>query len=137
LSANQILSMGCPSKQLKVCGPPLPNSTSVAPSPTAVHTAPKCHSDLLDDKGTVTITRMLDARRKLQSQTSTHSERTAELDAKFALRKVTDEVGKVPKMTSQEASQRVRIAQTLVGLLEKESTAKSAGRLHRRLYMMC
>jgi hypothetical protein len=67
----------------------------------------------------VTIARMLDARRKLQSHTSTHSERTVELNPKFALRKVT-EAGKVPRMTSQEASQRVRIALTLAGLLEKE-----------------
>jgi hypothetical protein len=111
----------------KFCGPPLPNSSSVTPSPTTAHTAPKCHSDLLDDKGTVTITRMLDARRKLQSQTSTNSEWTVELDAKFALRKVTDEVGKIQKMTSQEASQRVRIAQTLAGLLEKEKEYLKVG----------
>jgi hypothetical protein len=107
----------------KICGPPLPPTSTTSSPVTAdksVHTNSGYLGDLLDDNGTVTIARMLGARRKLQSHTSTHSERTVELNPKFALRKVTDDAGKVPKMTHQEASQRVRVAQIHAGLLEKE-----------------
>jgi hypothetical protein len=43
-----------------------------------------------------------------------------ELDKKFALRKVIDETGEIAKMKPQEASQRVRIAQTLAGVITKQ-----------------
>jgi hypothetical protein len=107
-----------------VFGPsPPPNPNAVAyhcSTPKPVPARLVLTSDLLDDNSTVSISRMLGVRRKMQSQTSTHSERTVELDKKFALRKVADEAGKTPKMTPQEASHRVRIGQTMAGLLEKE-----------------
>jgi len=126
----------------KFHGPP-PPLTLIASPPTAnsdksVKTIPECCSDLLDDNGTVTIACMLGARRKLQSRTSTHSERTVELDSKFTLRKVTDDAGKVPKMTNQEASQRVRIAHLVQDYLKRrKSITKSSGRPHLRHCGMC
>jgi hypothetical protein len=109
-----------------VFGPPPPSLPSSHAVPSSVssstdqHRNTVIHSDLLASDNKVTISRMLDARRKLQSQTSTHSERTLALDKKFALQKVIDETGKIPKMTTQEGSQRVRIAQIRAGVLEKE-----------------
>jgi hypothetical protein len=65
----------------KFYGPP-PPPLPPPPPPPSVKTIPECRSDLLDENGTVTIACMLSARRKLQSQTFTHSERTVHLKKK-------------------------------------------------------
>jgi hypothetical protein len=104
---------------------PPPESTilnsEAKPTPSAVTVL---QSELLGEDGKVTICRMLDVRRKLQSETSTHSERVVELDKKFALRKATDETETPTKMSPQEASQRVRLSQIAAGLLDKEKKAR-------------
>jgi hypothetical protein len=86
-------------------------------------------SEIIGDDGKLSIDRMLQTRRKLQSGTTTKSERTVRLNPKFALRRVTDVTnpintdGKV-KMTLQEAAQRTRIAQALANDTEKETKAR-------------
>jgi hypothetical protein len=86
-------------------------------------------SELADDNGKISIDRMLQVRRKLQSGTTTKSERVIRVDPKFALRRATDitdprdEDGKV-KMTTQEASQRVRVVQALAKDIEKEKKVR-------------
>ena len=68
-------------------------------------------SELVDRHGKISIERMLDARARLQSGTTTKSERVVRVNPKFALCQVTDATdstdnGKnMKKMTTQEASQ--------------------------------
>lgn len=80
-------------------------------------------SELFDDKGNLSISRMLDARDGHQSGTKTRSERTLVLDPKFDKAKVTakafaDENPDVFTLTTlsvKEGSHRVRVAQAMKG----------------------
>lgn len=86
-------------------------------------------SELVDDDGKISINRMLQVRRKLQSGTTTKSERVVRVDPKFALRRATDitdprdEGGKL-KMTTQEAAQRARVVQALAKDIEREKKSR-------------
>ena len=87
-------------------------------------------SELVDGEGKISIERMLIVRRILQRETTTKSERVIRIDPKFALRQATDETdprdenGKLKKMTTQEASQRVRVIQALAKDAEKEKKVR-------------
>jgi hypothetical protein len=109
-------------------GPVLPPSKSATQNLEAKATSTAAvtvlQSELLDKDGKVTISRMLNVRKKLQSQTSTHSERVIQLDKKFALRRAADETEMPAKMSHQEASQRVHMSQIAAGLLDKEKKAR-------------
>jgi hypothetical protein len=59
-------------------GPPLPPPSSPISIPVL-----KVDSELFDDKGSLSISKMLDARDRHQSDTKTRSERVLELDPKF------------------------------------------------------
>lgn len=84
-------------------------------------------SEIVDGNGKLSIDRMLKLRQKLQSMTKVNSERVVRLDSKSALKRVmatiNDDSGK-PKMTIQEASQRVRVVQALAKDVEKEKKAR-------------
>ena len=84
-------------------------------------------SEIVDGDGKLSIDCMLKLRQKLQSMTKVNSERVVQLDSKSALKRVTattnDDRGK-PKMTVQEASQRVRVVQALAKDVEKEKKAR-------------
>ena len=85
-------------------------------------------SHILDSFGKLSISKMLDARAQHQSSTTTQSERVIKLNPKFSiLAKVTStEPGEeTPKMSIQEASHRVRIAQELDGNVNAEKPRKS------------
>lgn len=106
------------------------NATQIpALAPPSVPTDISLKSELVDDKGKISIACMLQVRRKLQSGTTTKSERVVRIDPKFALRRATDvtdpkdENGKL-KMTTQEASQRARVAQALAKDIETEKKAR-------------
>lgn len=106
------------------------NSPSLVSVPiTQVSVDLELKSELVDGNGKISIDRMLQVRRKLQSGTTTKSERVIRIDPKFALRRATDitdprdEDGKV-KMTTQEASQRVRVVQVLAKDIEKEKKVR-------------
>jgi hypothetical protein len=96
--------------------------TNVSPvRPTTIR------SEIVDGDGKLSIDCMLKLRQKLQSMTKVNSERVVRLDSKSALKRVTattnDDRGK-PKMTVQEASQRVRVVQALAKDVEKEKKAR-------------
>lgn len=82
-------------------------------------------SELVGPDGKISIELMVKHRRRLQSGTNVHSERTIQVDPKFALRRTTDALsaGK-KKMTTQEASQRARIAQVAGRDVEDEKKAR-------------
>ncbi|KAJ3766604.1 hypothetical protein FB446DRAFT_757584 [Lentinula raphanica] len=74
----------------------------------------------------ISIAACLDARQASQSATSTKSERTVKLSDKFALKQVlsAEESDKVTKMSPQEGSHGVRIAQDLNADLQRQQKIK-------------
>jgi hypothetical protein len=114
---------------------PLPLATPHAHTPYGPEVPPsldipserKIHSHVLDSSGKVSVTKMLESRRVMQSGTTTKSERVVQLDPKFALRRVHESAEKVhnneteidretaskEKLKASEASHRVRLHQSL------------------------
>lgn len=73
-------------------------------------------SQILDNHGHPSVSRMLENRRILQSGTTAKSERIVKLNPKFELARIvreTSEDGKTPKMSIKEAAHRVRVLQDL------------------------
>ncbi|KAG6895279.1 hypothetical protein C0992_002217 [Termitomyces sp. T32_za158] len=86
-------------------------------------------SDILDGSGTISILAMLEYRKRLQSGTTVHSERSVRLNPKFeAAEKEREDIfknsGVVAKLSMKEASHRLRIGQQLDGLLQKNLPKK-------------
>ena len=83
-------------------------------------------SGFMDGAGKISVLRMLEIRRCLQSGTTAHSERVVKLNPKVALTRVLEtqqnEIND-KKMTAKEASHRVRVAQDLdVALKQPKKT---------------
>ncbi|KAG6874837.1 hypothetical protein C0992_006337 [Termitomyces sp. T32_za158] len=81
-------------------------------------------SDILDGSGKISILAMLEYRKRLQSGTTVHSERSVRLNPKFeAAEKEREDIlknsGVVAKLSMKEASHCLRIGQQLDGLLQK------------------
>jgi hypothetical protein len=99
-------------------GPPLPP----LPSPISIRVL-KVDSELFDDKGNLSISKMLDARDRHQSGTKTRSECVLELDPKFdqvkatkiALTEQNPDVFTLTTLLVKEGSHRVRVAQAMKG----------------------
>ncbi|KAJ7243493.1 hypothetical protein C8J57DRAFT_1243438 [Mycena rebaudengoi] len=96
--------------------PPPPLPTAAAPIPTPV----SLRSNLIDDSGKLSVTLILKAQLQLQSGTTTRSEKTVQIDSKYALGRISRGIGlegdddtNPEKMTHQEASQLTRIAQDI------------------------
>lgn len=101
-------------------------------SSTQDHLPVTLKSDIIDGDGMISIERICALRRRLQSGTKVKSERAIRLDPKFALRKTTDELTNEEddtppkrKMTTQEASQRVRVVQALAHDVERDIKARA------------
>ncbi|KAJ7136427.1 hypothetical protein C8R43DRAFT_1089454 [Mycena crocata] len=102
-----------------VFGPPLPPSppsTVVVDDSVSTPFIPK--SEIIDGQGKLSVALMLQARLHWQAGTTTRSQKTLKIDSKYALSRISRNVGinadddtEPEKMTPQEASQRVRIAQ--------------------------
>ncbi|KAJ7742173.1 hypothetical protein DFH07DRAFT_980597 [Mycena maculata] len=95
--------------------PPHPSTSSVT---TAVEIPTALKSEIIDGGGKLSIALMVQARLQWQSGTTTQSQKMFRLDPKYALARISRGVGREgeddtepEKMTHQEATQRVRIAQ--------------------------
>ncbi|KAF9233380.1 hypothetical protein BU15DRAFT_53967 [Melanogaster broomeanus] len=84
-------------------------------------------STILDENGKASIALMLKTRLLHESKAMVRSERVVQLDPKFTLHKILSSINKDSKMTVQEASHRVRIAQALDSAFVQ---AKKARELH-------
>ncbi|KAF9245412.1 hypothetical protein BU15DRAFT_41271 [Melanogaster broomeanus] len=86
-----------------------------SPSPCTSETghALVVKSTILDENGKASVALMLKSRLSHESKATVRSERVVLLDPKFALHKTLSSVNKDSKMTVQEASHCVRIAQAL------------------------
>jgi hypothetical protein len=85
-------------------------------------------SQILDSVGKLSISKMLEARAQHQSSTTMRSERVVKLSPKFTTlaENMSNKPGEeTPKMSIQEASHRVRIAQELDGNVNAERPRKS------------
>ncbi|KAJ3727641.1 hypothetical protein C8R42DRAFT_620753 [Lentinula raphanica] len=109
----------------------LPRSTTVVPGivqPLIDHTVTINFSKLIDAKTSkISIAACLEARQVSQSATSTKSERSVKLSDKFALKQVLENVkdpNEIQKMTQQEGSHRVRIAQDQNVELQRQQKIK-------------
>lgn len=99
-----------------VFGPPLPSSPPGTNRAPAIPINPR--SEIIDGHGKLSIKLMVEARLHWQSGTTTRSQKTFKIDSKYALSRISRGIGlegnddtEPEKMTQQEASQRVRIAQ--------------------------
>ncbi|KAJ7746788.1 hypothetical protein DFH07DRAFT_1038081 [Mycena maculata] len=95
--------------------PPHPSTSSVT---TAAEIPTALKSEIIDGGGRLSIALMVQARLHWQSGTTTRSQKMFRLDSKYALARISRGVGREgeddtepEKMTHQEATQRVRIAQ--------------------------
>jgi len=84
----------------------------------------------VDSFGKLSISKMLEARAQHQSSTTTQSERVVELSPKFttlaeSVSNDSEPGEETPKMSIQEASHRVRIAQELDGNVNAKKPRKS------------
>ncbi|KAF9236407.1 hypothetical protein BU15DRAFT_76980 [Melanogaster broomeanus] len=84
-------------------------------------------SAILDENGKASVALMLKTRLLHESKATVRSERVVQLDPKFTLHKTLSSINKDSKMTVQEASHRVRIAQALDSAFVQ---AKKARELH-------
>ncbi|KAH7891084.1 hypothetical protein F5I97DRAFT_128655 [Phlebopus sp. FC_14] len=129
---------------------PEPNSRTLVASSSDVSPAPLATSEpevipmssaILDEKGRASVTLILRSRQLQQSNATVRSERVVNLDPRFtAVQKSLSSFEKDLKMTIQEASHRVRIAQVRDGEFEqarksRELRWQSCARAIARLVM--
>src|SRR5216684_2136477 len=83
-------------------------------------------SQLFDNNGRLSVTRMIRERQALQAQTSTHSERTFEVivEPNHRLKQVNEENGMKRKLTEKEVAHKLRVAQVKADLSERAKTAR-------------
>lgn len=108
---------------------PIPSSTTSSPPATAVTLAPTVEfSKLIDSKSSkISVGSCVAARSTWQSATSTKSERSMKLSNKYALKTVLDNssaTDEPAKMSPQEGSHRLRIAQDQDVELQKQRMEK-------------
>ncbi|KAJ7194862.1 hypothetical protein GGX14DRAFT_359779 [Mycena pura] len=103
-----------------VFGPPSPASDPVSSGATEQPgiESPTFKSEIIDGHGKLSIALMVQARLHWQAGTTTRSQKTLQIDSKYALSRISRGMGhggnddtEPERMTQQEASQRVRIAQ--------------------------
>ncbi|KAF7972503.1 hypothetical protein HWV62_17876 [Athelia sp. TMB] len=108
--------------------PPLNSTRSVDRNETEDTVTAPLRSELVGSDGKLSIELMVKHRRRLQSGTNVNSERTIRVDPKFAIQRATEALtadGMLhKKMTTQEASQRARIAQVAGRDAEHEKKAR-------------
>ena len=82
-------------------------------------------SQLFDNNGRLSVTRMIRERQALQAQTSTHSERTFEVivEPNHWLKQVNEENGMKRKLMEKEVAHKLRVAQVKADLSERAKTA--------------
>ncbi len=89
----------------------------------AALTKPSVMSMILDDSGEVSILKLVEYRKRLQSGTMTRSERIIRLNPKFALAAFQEEPTD-GKISLKEASHRLRLAQDLDSGLQAKKPQK-------------
>ncbi|KAH7906443.1 hypothetical protein BJ138DRAFT_1094126 [Hygrophoropsis aurantiaca] len=92
------------------CATPIVSGPSI-PEVASMHTSIVVQSRLLDVNCRLSVSQMLKARKYLQSETATKSERVVQISPKFALHRVL--AAGDQKIKPSEASHRVRVAQAL------------------------
>ncbi|KAH7902917.1 hypothetical protein BJ138DRAFT_1021366 [Hygrophoropsis aurantiaca] len=97
---------------------------ALEPHPPETTQAALNAGSILDNEGKASVELMLRARLKVQSKATVRSERSIRLDPKFALHRTISSSDQNTKMTVQEASHRVRIAQALDITLKPEIKAR-------------